>query len=261
MKKYLILLAAVLAVMGLEGCRSPETAESPEVEMSVPATVLPTVFHTASAAPTRVQESPEAAETEIPPAEIGDAVESVEPTMELTVEPEVTPSAVTAAEGPSDEEVLRVYRKATEAYSWFAGYGDGGLVLDPEDTQARSDLTYFKVTASDLNSVNDVRAYLKTMFSDEVVDGLLTTGQERFLEMEGVLYALPAGRVADITKGGVTTAVLWPEEATHRNCTVQTTVEVLDPNNNFAVTGEQVYSFPYVQVGDKWVFTQFESIF
>lgn len=261
MKKYLILLAAVLAVVGLEGCRSPEKAESPEVEVSVPTTVLPTAFHTVSAAPTRGPESPEAAETGTSPAENPNVLESVEPTVEPPVEPMTTPSAAQAADGPSDEEILRVYRKATEAFSWFAGYGDSGLALDLEDTQVRAYLTYFRVTAPELNSVNDLRAYLKTMFSDEVVDGLLKPGQDHFLDIGSGLYALSAGRGADPTKGGITTAVLWPEEENPKSCTVQTTVEVLDPNNGYAVTGQQVYSFPYAQVGDKWVFTQFESIF
>ncbi|MEA4956049.1 MAG: hypothetical protein VB096_11170 [Pseudoflavonifractor sp.] len=261
MKKYLILLAAILAVVGLEGCSSPEKAESPEVEVSVPATVLPTAFHTVSPAPTRVPESPAAAETGTPPAENSDALESAEPAVEPPVEPITTPSAVPTADGPSDEEILRVYRKATEAYSWFAGYGDSGLALDSEDTQVRAYLTYFRVTAPELNSVNDLRAYLKTMFSDEVVDGLLAPEQDHFLDIEGGLYALPAGRGADPAKGGITTAVLWPEGESPKSCTVQTTVELLDPNNGYVVTGEQVYNFPYAQVGDKWVFTQFEAIF
>lgn len=257
MKKYLILLAAVLAAVGLEGCRSPETAVSPEVETNVPATARPTAFHTVSPAPSRVPENPEPAETGTPPAESEAIPESPEPIEES----EVPLSAAPTAGGPSDEEVLRVYREATEAYSWFAGYGDSGLALDAGDTQIRPDLTYHRVTASGLRSLDDLRAYLKTLFSDEVVDGLLPPGQDRFLDTGDGLYALPAGRGADITKGGATTAVLWPAEEAPRSCTVQTTVEVLDPNNGFAVTGQQVYSFPYAQVGDKWVFTQFESIF
>lgn len=257
MKKYLILLAAALAILGLDGCGARETPVSPEAEVSLPATAMPTALHTPTPAPTRTPGSPRPGETGKPPAESAGLPESAAP----TETPEAAPTAAPAADEPSDEEVLRVYREATEAYSWFAGYDDTGLALSLEETQIRADRTYYKVTAAGRSSLDDLRAYLKAMFSDEVVDGLLAPGQDRFLDTEDGLYALSAGRAADPAKGGITTAVLWPEEESPRSCTVQTTVELLDPNNGYAVTGQQVYSFPYAQVGDKWVFTQFESIF
>lgn len=257
MKKYLILLAAVLAMLGLDGCGSHEIAASPESVVSIPATAIPTAFHTATPAPTRAPESPKPVETKTPPVESKAVPESVKP----TETPEVTPSAAPTKDGPSDEEILQVYREATEAYSWFAGYDDSGLALNLEETQLQPDRIYYKVTAAGLGNLDDLRAYLKTLFSDEVVDGLLPPGQDHFLDTEGGLYALPAGRGADPAKGGITTAVLWPEEEAPKSCIVQTTVELLDPNNGYVVTGQQVYNFPYAQVGDKWVFTQFESIF
>ena len=38
------------------------------------------------------------------------------------------------------------------------------------------------------------------------------------------------------------------------------TVEVLDPEQGFAVVGSETYDFPYEKVGDKWIFTSFSLV-
>lgn len=144
--------------------------------------------------------------------------------------------------------------------SWFAGYG-GDLALNYEDQVTQGDLTYCRVSRSDLNNMDELRGYLKQLFSDEIVDPLLSTGC--FIETENGLYALPAGRGSDVTKGGVVLSVVRPPE-TPAQCLVRVEVELLswpDGAGEPTVTGTQIYQFPYQKVGDKWVFTQFEAIF
>lgn len=38
------------------------------------------------------------------------------------------------------------------------------------------------------------------------------------------------------------------------------TVEVLDPEQDFAVTGSVEYSFPYEKIGEQWIFTAFSLV-
>lgn len=262
MKKRTILLAAVLAA-ALTACggQPAEESPSPAAGEEPPA---PAVSAAPSATPVPVETEPA-----VDPVESGDPAEP-------TDEPEETgePAPHGLGDLPSDEEVLTVYRAAVDAYNWFTGYDDSTLALDPEDALVRPDVTLYRVGRPGLESLDGLRAYLKTLFSDEivdelmpadqVVDGVMMPGAGGFVETENGLYARPAGRGADITKGGLTLAVLWPEEEAPAGCVVQATVELLDWSPDMTtstVVGSQTYDFPYQKVGDKWVFTHFESIF
>ena len=252
-KKNFIVLAVAL-MLGISGCAVERVQGSQGAEVrssaaspSAVASIIPTAVVTWPSSGTETMapvDEENTAQVSPPVAEAADPVLSEEPNR------------------PSDESVLGAYREAAEAYSWFAGYSDAGLQLDTEEIQVQSDNTFYRVMRPGLESVDTLRAYLKTLLSDEIVDGLLSSHAVSFIDGEdGGLYALPAGRGSDITKGAVTLIVLWPEEEPASSCTVQATVEVLDAENGFAPTGQVVYTFPYAQVGDKWVFTHFESIF
>ena len=271
MKKRSIWLTAALLV-GLAAC----SRAAVEVTPSPPPTIEPTVERTATPvptataplvpAPTTPEPLPTAVETLPPPPTpkpkpTPTPAPTPEPTPEVIATPEPLP---TEPERISDEEVLAAYRKAEEAYSWFAGYSDAGLMLDMEDTEARPDLTFYRVTRPGLGSMDELRGYLKSVFSDEIVDPLLaeSPGVPHFVETDRGLYALPAGRGSDITKGAMTLEVIWPQEEALL-CTVRARVEQLAPDEDGVLLpiGELQYDFPYQKVGDKWVFTHFESIF
>lgn len=291
MKKELILVSAAL-LLALAGCgQSAESTPAPAETASQPAaeTVMPTPAPATpapveTAAPSEAVPSPadtpalEAtpAPTESAaqpkPTQTPDPVPTEEPLPTPEVQPTQDPAVATVEpapepERPTDAEVLSVYREAAEAYSWFAGYNDSGLALDLTDgltlpLPTGGEGTFFRVTRPGLGSTEELRGYLKTLFSDEVVDGLLKDGSAAFADgPEGGLYTTGAGRGSNITKGGVTLEVIWPQEGEPVLCTVQATVELLDLETLSTVTGTQVYQFPYQKVGDKWVFTQFESIF
>lgn len=254
MKKILLLTAAL--TVGLAACVPSQSAESSALSSAAvisetPESLIPD--ETSAVIPSASLES------EAVP------VESESPDAELSSEPAESespePLASTGRTGPSDEEVLQAYRDATEANAWFAGYDDSGLLLDAEDICTVGERTYYRVTRGGLENMDSLRAYLKTLFSDEVVDSLLSPEEEQFTDGPDGLYALPAGRGSDITRGGTTTAVLWPEEEDPVSCTVRVTVEIVDPMNGGIVVDQQSYDFPYTRVGEKWVFTQFETIF
>lgn len=282
MKKLLALLTAILLI-GLGGCGQKPPAETPP-DTEIPA-ASPAVTDTTQPDPTPVPAAtPQATQAlESPaPVESPDVAPSPETTPKPTPEPSVaatpaptaepqpTPEAPDPTPMPtvtppveaelSDEEILAAYREAASVMSWFAGYG-GDLALNYEDQVTQGDLTYCRVSRSDLNNMDELRGYLKQLFSDEIVDPLLSTGC--FIETENGLYALPAGRGSDVTKGGVVLSVVRPPE-TPAQCLVRVEVELLswpDGAGEPTVTGTQIYQFPYQKVGDKWVFTQFEAIF
>ena len=300
MKKLSALLVAAL-ILGLGGCGQKPPAETPSAATAVPA-VSPTAEVTAkpSSTPVSTAAVPEtpAAESSTPaptattampaespkptpvppaptPAPVPEPTESLcglplaptpTPTPEVTPEPPPTeepapsPEPVPEFVSPSDEEILAAYREAADVMSWFAGYG-GDLILNFEDQVTRGDVTYFRVNRSGWSTIDELRGYLKSLFSDEIVDPLLSMGC--FIETENGLYALPAGRGSDVTKGGVVLSVLRTAE-TPALCIVQADVELLEWAQGAAeptVAGHRTYQFPYQKVGDKWVFTQFESIF
>lgn len=269
MKKQPILFSVVLFV-GLAACGQPVE----EAAASVAAT--PTAIVTASPVPTAASLPPAVSTPEPTPVEVT-ATPAPAETPKPTPVPAATPVPVPTPEPiqepplpehPEDETVLAAYREAAEAYSWFAGYNDSGLMLDMTDMIALPDgeteALLYRVTRPGLESLDELRAYLKGLFSDEIVDALLAPGSTQFVNGEGGgLYAAPAGRGSDVTKGGVTLEVLWPQEGERLLCAVRATVELLDltgedPSRS---VGEQIYQFPYQKVGEKWVFTYFESIF
>ncbi len=289
MKKYLIFVSAALALC-LTACgQRTEEVTSTAVPTQTP---KPTVMVTAAPAPTAAvtavpTPAPTAEATVVPepsvtppptlkpaptPSPIPTPTNSPAPTPEPTPLPTSEPTAEPTGEAgpestpepsdvPNDEAVLEAYRTAAEIYSWFAGYNDGGLMLDMEDTALQSDLTYFRVTRPGLGTMDELRGLLKSIFSDEIVDPLLSQGH--FVETEKGLYALPAGRGSDVTKGSVVLSVLRLQDNPSL-CLIQAEVELLEWAEGAqtpAVTGTQLYQFPYQRVGDKWVFTQFESIF
>lgn len=306
MKKYTILLAAAL-LAALSGCgdKTPEETAAPTPSPTVAAsTAQPTQTPQPSATPTQTAEptaqpsaaptpeataqpsaapTPEATApaTETPAPEQSTPPEPTESLCHLplapTPTPEVTdpPEAAPSAEPPlADEAIRRAYYEAEEAYSWFAGYGEAGLELDLNDPLTSADITRYRVTRPGLNTLDSLRAYLKTLFSDEIVDALVPVVAEEerlahpekytFAEAEGGLYARPAGRGKDITKGTMALDISWAEGEDPILCTVGVTVQLMqwdDQGGSPTVVGEQRYEFPYQKVGDKWVFTRFESIF
>lgn len=259
---------------------TPVLTSMPTAAPSVRVSVSPSVEPTAPAAPTPAPEvTPPPAESE---AQVPAPTESLcglplapTPTPEGSVPPAASespaPMESQAPARPTDEEVLAAYNRAAEVFSWYAGYSDDGLALDGTDMislpllENGGEIVMFRVTRPGLNSMDELRAYLKTIFSDEVVDGLMKDfplGAAGFADgPEGGLYCSGAGRGSDISKGGVTIEAVWPLEEEPIQCTVRVSVELLDLNDLQTVTGTQVYEFPYQKVGEKWVFTSFESIF
>lgn len=255
MKKKWILLSAALAA-ALSGCGPRAAEETPPAAVSSAPPAVPTVMVTVRPTQTPLAESPEETEKPVRPTAGAPVVSTPEPTLQ----PEPTPSPE-PPDVPSDEAVLLAYRQAAEAYNWFVM---ATLPGDQTDQREVDGIVYTRVADPRFATLDNLRGYLKSLFSDELVDALLPTGGTQYVDLDGALYVQEGARGADITKGGVTLIVLWPEEAAPVGCTVQATVEVVEWSEDMltsTVVGQETYSFPYQKVGEKWVFTQFESIF
>lgn len=244
MKRLLPLLAVLLV---LTSCSSremtepadtaePERPETPQVQDTPVQTVTPSAAPAESASPAPAESEPVL----------------VEPVPMPTPTPTAAPEL---AEGPTDEEILAAYQMAEEAYGWFVL---APPELDRTEQRMVGELTYCRVDDPRFSNLAELRGYLKTLFSDTLVDQLLPIDGTQYVELDGVLYTIDGGRGADMTKGEETVQVLR-DEAPARY-TVRVTVEVLDPEQDYAVTGTEEHDFLYEQVGDQWIFTTFSAV-
>ena len=244
MKRLLPLLAVLLV---LTSCSSremtepadtaePERPETPQVQDTPVQTVTPSAAPAESASPAPAESEPVL----------------VEPVPMPTPTPTAAPEL---AEGPTDEEILAAYQMAEEAYGWFVL---APPELDRTEQRTVGEPTYCRVDDPRFSNLAELRGYLKTLFSDTLVDQLLPIDGTQYVELDGVLYTIDGGRGADMTKGEETVQVLR-DEAPARY-TVRVTVEVLDPEQDYAVTGTEEHDFLYEQVGDQWIFTTFSAV-
>lgn len=237
-----------------------QVSASPSVEPTAPAVVPPTPEVT----------PPPAESAALPPA----PTESLcglplapTPTPEGGVPPAASesPAPIESQKParPTDEEVIAAYQAAREVVGWMTdsydveGYDDSGLALDGTDQQtltltlgngAEETLVFDRITRPGLDSMESLWGYLKSLFSDEIVDDLMAFQVPVFVEgEEGGLYALPS-QAKGFQQPGSTLTILWPEEEAPVSCRIR------------AVTGggEEYRESLYQKVGDKWIFTQFE---
>ena len=132
------------------------------------------------------------------------------------------------------------------------------MPLDRDDQRTVGEQVYCRVDYPGIKTLADLRGYLKSLFSDGLVEELLPVDGTQYVELDGALYTIDGGRGADITKGEETVQVL--RDGTPGRCTVRVTVEVLDPQQGFSVVGSETHDFLYEQVGERWIFTTFSMV-
>lgn len=241
MKRLIPLLALLLLLGGCtSSCSSGEAAVTSTPGDSTPPEVQESAVPSPSAVP---DPSPTVEPTP-------DPVESAEPSP--SVEPTPTP---TPYDGPNDEEVLTAYRAAVEAFWWFQVET---LPLDRTDSRELNGQVYYRVDYPGIDSTANLRGYLKSLFSDDLVEKLLPYDGTQYIDIDGVLYGRDGGRGTDVTRGAETVQVL--RDGDPNRCTVRVTVEVLDPEQDGAVVDNLTFDFPYEKVGEKWIFTNFSLV-
>lgn len=150
-----------------------------------------------------------------------------------------------------DEEILNAYQRAEKIYGWFE------LSPLPAGAGSRSvdGRTYWPVNYPGMETMGDLRAYLRSVFSEELTEKLLATGGDTplYLELDGTLYVTTGGRERDESKGSLMTQVEQMDDTSYY---VNAAVDLLDTDGT-TVTGVECASFPYELVDGEWVFTDF----
>lgn len=153
----------------------------------------------------------------------------------------------------SDAEVLAAYERAAAAYGWFRRAtlpgGEPSVTADGQEFQP--------VEYAGIGTVEELRTYLRGLFSAAVVDRLLPEGgSELYRDIDGVLHVCPTAWDRDAGKGRVSMMV---ERRSAVSYSVNVTVELLDDDRG-TVTGVECYAFPYEWNEGRWVFTDFDLV-
>lgn len=174
-----------------------------------------------------------------------------------TLEDSAGLSATRLEAGPRplmEEEILAAYYRAEEAYGWFdlaplPSTGEA-LPLDGAD--------YYKVDYPGMETLDDLRAYLRRLFSSELTDNLLSLGggSPYYRDVDGALYVSFSGRERDGGKGASQVEAVQLDSQTYA---LEVSVELLNDERS-AVTGLECWSFPYSYVDGRWVFTEFQLV-
>ena len=155
----------------------------------------------------------------------------------------------------TEEEILTAYDRSVTAYSWF---DLSPLQVTGEATEVDG-VAYYRVDARGIQDLEDLRIYLRSVFSDEVADQLLATGGDRplYREIDGALYRRDGGREKDSAKGASSIEI---EQISETEYSVDVTVDLLDEDQT-AVTGLECWAFPYVYEEGRWVFSAFQLVY
>ena len=110
-----------------------------------------------------------------------------------------------------------------------------------------------------MEELEDLRTYLRGVFSQELADRLLDGGSSRiqYRDVNGVLYAAGDIRDRDAGKGQVQVEVERLEDGLYF---INVTVDLLGEDRE-TVVGLESWSFPYAFVEDRWVFTDFRLVY
>ena len=153
-----------------------------------------------------------------------------------------------------EEEILAAYYRAEEAYGWF----DLAPLPDSGETVRLNGASYRRVDYPGMETADDLRAYLRGLFSAGLTDDLLSLGGDRpyYQDVDGALYVSFSGRARDSGKGAAQVEVV---QVDGQNYALEVSVELLDASQD-AVTGLECWSFPYAYVDGRWVFTDFQLV-
>ena len=186
-----------------------------------------------------------------PPAE-----EAVSPQLAASQTEDMQASLVESAARPMlREEILTAYEHAVRVYSWF----DLTPLPASEETMAADGKLYRRVNMDGIGELEDLRTYLRSIFSQELADRLLDgeTARIQYREFDGALYVTGEFRNRDSEKGAVRMDTEQFDETTYF---VNVLVELLAEDGE-TVVGLESWSFPYALENDRWVFTDFRLVY
>lgn len=153
------------------------------------------------------------------------------------------------------EKFVDIYEKALEAYSWF---DLSTMPIDSSDSKETDGMVYYKVDHGTIKTYADLEAHLRSLFAEDIVDSLLDQAGDLYREFDGVLYAIPADRGADITKGEHTLSF---DRVSDDKVKYIIVVELLDEDDLKTVKGHETHEFNLELIEGEWLFTNFYLIY
>ena len=154
----------------------------------------------------------------------------------------------------SEDEVLKLYNKAREAYEWFDMTTipfDGGSYIDVDGIQ------FCEVIQPGIDSKQALSDYLNEFFIDDITEDLMTASSDRYIEYEGKLYVLPADRGTDTYKGEESYEV---DRISEEQIKLTDTVEIYDDFDEQNVIDYEQYDFFLEYSDGRWRFKNFELV-
>lgn len=149
------------------------------------------------------------------------------------------------------EEILSAYFRAEEAYGWF----ERTPLPDSGESVRLEGAVYRRVDAPGMANLEDLRTYLRGLFSAELTDCLLAAGDAcpLYRDIDGALYVSFRGRDRNPERGETLVEVVQTDSRTY---SVDVSVELLEGESG-AVVGLECWSLPFAYVDGRWVFTDF----
>lgn len=184
------------------------------------------------------------------------ALPSAEPTAVESESGDMSAARVEAAARPlTEEEILAAYDRAVDIYSWFELYP----LADTGESVTVDGMIYRRVARQGVENMDDLRTCLRSVFSEEVTERLLSGGETAisYREIDGELYVTGLGRSRDAGKGDISAQTEQREETVY---SVNVEVELL-AEDGAAVSGLECWAFPYAFVNGRWVFTDFRLMY
>ena len=119
--------------------------------------------------------------------------------------------------------------------------------------------TYYPVDMEGIVELEDLRTYLRGVFSQELTDRLLSGEAARisYQDVNGILCVCGESREHNAGKGRIRVEAEQLEETLY---SVNVMVELLGEDGE-TVVGLESWSFPYAFVNDRWVFTDFRLVY
>lgn len=186
------------------------------------------------------------------------AEEAAEPETEQTETTATPESEDTTAKAPTDAEIKALFDRAYDVYQWFElekldveTAADGSVVMYEIDGNYCG-----KVDDPRVASFDELKSIVQQYFSADISAYLLQDGL--YFRGDDGLYRILADRGGDVTRGKILSEGVTARTDTSITYTV--TVESIDAVKE-SVTGSEDLDFICEKIGDRWLFTQFQSIY
>jgi|GEM_PF-5628534 len=153
---------------------------------------------------------------------------------------------------PETEEMIQIYKEAKAVYEYMMvshfplRTSESSVIIEGMD--------YYRVEFDDIETMTDLKKYLKKYFSDLIIDEMLNQDIKRYREIDGALYGLNGDRGLNPVMGEEQFAY---NESSDTKVRLEVMVEILGEDDSETAISYESYFFVYEKLEGKWVFTDF----